>query len=57
MHAHSQSKCHAQGYGGKDYKAAVARAGVLTLRGAAAGACGDLPQLLLPQSLAPESLS
>lgn len=29
--------------------------GVLTLRGAAAEACGDLPQLLLPQPL--ESVS
>ena len=31
--------------------AAMGCVGVLTLRGAAAGACGDLPQLLLPQPL------
>lgn len=53
----SQCQCHAQGYWAKDPKTVVVRAGVLTLRGTAAGVCGDLPQLLLPQSLAPESLS
>ena len=35
--------------------AAMGCVGVLTLRGIAAGACGDLPQLLLPQPL--ESVS
>ena len=35
----------------EDTVATMGSVGVLTLRGAAAGACGDLPQLLLPQPL------
>ena len=35
----------------EDTVAAMGSIGVLTLRGAAAGACGDLPQLLLSQPL------
>ena len=48
-------RLHFSTTGQQSRRAAMGCVGVLTLLGAAAGACGDLPQLLLPQPL--ESVS